>query len=108
MFDIEELIGGNRNLIRRRPYLPNLSRIPAKAIDPATGASTWALGSHRWVPYIGILAMKADISMIHINLGYSGKKFMLRENIFTELIFELISIIPIRRGREAVIVYIII
>lgn len=76
MFDIEELIGGNRNLIRRRPYLPNLSRIPAKAIDPATGASTWALGSHRWVPYIGILAMKADISMIHINLGYSGKKFM--------------------------------
>lgn len=46
--------------------------------------------------------------MIHINLGFSGKKFMWKENIFTEFIFELISIIPISSGREAVIVYIII
>lgn len=38
-----------RNLVanRRSPYLPNFRRIPAKIIDPATGASTWALGSQR-------------------------------------------------------------
>lgn len=29
------------------PKVPNLRRIPAKIIDPATGASTCALGSHR-------------------------------------------------------------
>jgi hypothetical protein len=33
---------------RNRPYLPSFSRMPARIIDPATGASTWALGSHRW------------------------------------------------------------
>jgi len=32
---------------RRSPNPPSLSKIPAKAIDPATGASTWAFGSHR-------------------------------------------------------------
>lgn len=29
------------------PNVPSLRRIPARIIDPATGASTWALGSHR-------------------------------------------------------------
>lgn len=33
---------------RRRPYLPSLRRILARIMDPATGASTWALGSQRW------------------------------------------------------------
>jgi len=34
-------------LSRIIPYPPNFNRTPAKIIDPATGASTWALGSHR-------------------------------------------------------------
>lgn len=33
---------------RIRPYLPSFRRIPAKIIEPATGASTCAFGSHRW------------------------------------------------------------
>lgn len=33
--------------IRIRPYLPNLRRIAARIIEPATGASTWAFGSHK-------------------------------------------------------------
>lgn len=33
--------------IRIIPYPPSFSRIAAKTIDPAIGASTWAFGSHR-------------------------------------------------------------
>ena len=40
---------GNKENIRIKPYLPNFRSSPARIIDPATGASTWALGSHRWV-----------------------------------------------------------
>jgi len=32
---------------RKRPYPPSLRRTPAKIMEPATGASTCALGSHR-------------------------------------------------------------
>tara|TARA_B100000780_G_C21124007_1_gene455639 strand:- start:2728 stop:3000 length:273 start_codon:yes stop_codon:yes gene_type:complete len=35
---------------RRIPMPPNLSKMPAKIIDPYTGASTWAKGSQRWSP----------------------------------------------------------
>lgn len=28
-------------------------------MDPAIGASTWALGSHRWSPYKGAFTMNA-------------------------------------------------
>lgn len=34
-------------VMRRSPYVPSFKRIPARIMDPATGASTWALGSHR-------------------------------------------------------------
>ena len=44
---------------QRLPNLPNFSRIAAKIIEPNTGASTWALGSHKWTPYIGNLTTKA-------------------------------------------------
>ena len=33
---------------RNKPYPPNFSRTPAKIIEPATGASTWAFGNHKW------------------------------------------------------------
>lgn len=50
---------------RIRPYLPNFSKIPASTIDPATGASTWAFGSHRWNMYKGIFVKNARIVIIH-------------------------------------------
>jgi len=40
-------IAGNDIIIRANPYPPNFRRIAARTIDPATGASTCALGSHR-------------------------------------------------------------
>lgn len=45
-----ELKSGKFNLGDRRisPYPPNFSNTPANIIDPATGASTWALGNQRW------------------------------------------------------------
>jgi hypothetical protein len=40
-------------------YLPSFSRIAASTMEPAIGASTWALGSHRCNPYNGILTINA-------------------------------------------------
>lgn len=37
-------------IVRERPYPPSFRRIAARIIDPAIGASTWALGSQRWKP----------------------------------------------------------
>jgi hypothetical protein len=33
--------------IRANPYPPSFRRIAAKTIEPAIGASTWALGNHK-------------------------------------------------------------
>lgn len=41
------------------PYPPNFSRRAASSMDPAMGASTWALGSHRCRPYKGAFTMNA-------------------------------------------------
>lgn len=60
----EELCG-DISTIRNRPYPPSFSRTPARIILPATGASTWALGSHRWVIYIGIFTRKANRQKAH-------------------------------------------
>ena len=40
----------NRDISRISPYPPNFRRIAARIIDPATGASTCAFGSHKWNP----------------------------------------------------------
>lgn len=55
--------------MRIKPYPPSLSRTAASTIEPATGASTWALGSQRWTPYRGILTRKARRQAIHQNLS---------------------------------------
>ena len=47
------------------PYPPSFSKIAARIMDPAIGASTWALGSQRWTPYKGILTIKAMIQASH-------------------------------------------
>jgi ABC-type phosphate transport system permease subunit len=51
--------------IRINPYVPSLSRTPARIIEPATGASTWALGSQRWRENMGIFTRKAKIKINH-------------------------------------------
>lgn len=41
-------VTGFRMRVRRiMPYPPSFSRIAAKTMEPAMGASTWAFGSHR-------------------------------------------------------------
>jgi len=44
---------------------PSFNRIAASTIDPATGASTWAFGSHKWRENRGILTMNAIVNMAH-------------------------------------------
>jgi hypothetical protein len=61
--------------MRARPYPPNLRRIAANTIDPAMGASTCALGNHRWVENIGnltrnpIMVSSQNIDLIEKNDG---------------------------------------
>ena len=52
----EELNKGPSRII---PYPPSLSKIPAKIIEPPTGASTWALGNHWCTKNIGNLTRNA-------------------------------------------------
>lgn len=51
--------------MRRIPYPPSLSIIPARNIEPAIGASTWAFGSHKCKEYRGSFTKKARIVNIH-------------------------------------------
>lgn len=37
-------------------------------IEPATGASTWALGSHRWVKNMGIFTIKTTIKLVDVEM----------------------------------------
>lgn len=41
------------------PYPPSFRSRAARSIDPAIGASTWALGSQRCRPYSGAFTMNA-------------------------------------------------
>jgi len=50
----------NKTKTRQIPYPPNFNKTPARIIDPATGASTWALGNHRWPIKTGIFTKKAN------------------------------------------------
>lgn len=46
---------------RISPYPPNFNKIAAKIMDPTTGASTCALGSHKCPKKIGNLIKNAKI-----------------------------------------------
>lgn len=95
------LININIEDIRRRPYLPSLSKIAARIIEPATGASTWALGNHKWTKYKGILTRKAKIIKNH-QIGLieeiETQKLLMKDN--DKLNLKSIKII-INSGREA-------
>lgn len=58
-------IAGNARIIRANPYPPSLSSTAARTIDPATGASTCAFGSHRCTRNSGNLTMNAIIDRSH-------------------------------------------
>src|SRR5215469_4803324 len=47
--------GKNGSEKRRKPYVPILSRTPARITEPAVGASTCASGNHVWNGNIGTL-----------------------------------------------------
>ena len=84
------------------PYPPNFSKIAAKNIDPTTGASTWALGSHMWKKNIGSFTKKAKRT--------ARLKGLLREESEappiskTDCPFVIKRIIKRKRGKDLLIV----
>jgi len=96
--------------MRARPYPPSLSRIAAKTIEPAIGASTWAFGSHKWTENIGsltknprrVITQKSWLVDIKVAIVSSLHKIIDDELDVIKIEQKIISI-----GREAVIVYII-
>lgn len=104
---IKELEGGKCKVMRNRPYLPSFRRIAARIIEPAMGASTWALGSHRCVRKRGSFTMNAIfIKSHHIDIIFSGECEITHFDIRRNLWFVVLMIrILIRRGRDARIVY---
>lgn len=85
------------------PKVPILSKMAAKIIDPKTGASTCALGSHIWVKYIGVLTKNAVIKVMvkkkqldEVVIGVLSIKFSVRF-----ILFWVKNIKLKRRGNEA-------
>lgn len=58
----------NNDIIRRIPYPPSFSKIAAKIIDPAIGASTCALGSHRCTVNMGSFTINPPKVISHANV----------------------------------------
>lgn len=50
------------------PNPPNFNRTAAKNMEPITGASTWAFGSHIWKNIIGSFTKNAKVKKIKIQL----------------------------------------
>jgi len=64
----------NKKVIRANPYPPSFRRIAASTIDPAIGASTWALGNHKCVENIGSFTKNPSIVKSQ-NIDLIEKKF---------------------------------
>lgn len=84
---------------RINPYPPNLRRMAARIIEPSIGASTWALGSHRWKKNIGIFTRNAIIIIIIMLKLCMDECIIRNEKLF------FMKIIPMSRGKEARTVY---
>lgn len=94
--------GGNIRIICISPYPPSLRRMPARIMEPATGASTWALGSQRCIVYIGIFTRKAQMQADHqIGLVVGNWEGMRKEAC---LLKACVMQIARRRGSLAVMV----
>lgn len=104
--NISVLVTGRIWIIRMMPYPPSFNRIAANTIDPAMGASTWALGSQRWSPYTGIFARNADRLANHNRRAvhwFSGLVIWVKR--VGEKVRLLRKITATRRGSEVVSVY---
>lgn len=90
--------------MRIMPYPPSFNRRAASSMDPAIGASTWALGSHKCKPYRGALTMKArsrarlDISPVQ-EAGVVGWDNLSRGK-YSVPIWLCRCMMAINRGRE--------
>lgn len=82
---------------RINPYPPSFSKMAARIIDPSRGASTWALGNHRWVKYIGIFTKNAIINIIIMLYLYIRMYDIVNDGFFKKIIL-------INNGSDAVIV----
>lgn len=96
--------------IRAIPYPPNFNKIAASTIEPAIGASTCALGSHKWERNIGSFTRNPIIVISQNKLlmvNEDGNKISddIVINLWPEFIIIEQNITNI--GRDAVIVYII-
>ena len=52
-------VGKTGRTMRRMPYAPSFSRMPARMTEPAVGAAVWASGSQVWNGQLGTLIAKA-------------------------------------------------
>jgi len=59
------VVGFSIIVIRSIPYPPSFNKMAASTIEPAIGASTCALGSHKWRPYRGIFTINASMYANH-------------------------------------------
>ena len=67
----------NTGKTRRRSYPPNFNKTPAKIIQAETGASTWALVSHKLTINIDILPQKGKN---HTNIKWTTNKGTINYN----------------------------
>ena len=56
-YAINSVSGFRSIVIRNITYPPSFSKTAARTIEPAMGASTWALGNQRCRPYSGIFTI---------------------------------------------------
>ena len=87
------------------PYPPSFNNTPAKIIDPATGASTCALGNHRCTINMGNFTKNAKIknSFKSIPPGENDLTNIIPPTI-EDLLNHIKTIKTINRGKEANIV----
>lgn len=101
---IPVLKGGIKYIIRSIPYPPSFKRTAARIIDPATGASTCALGSHRCTMNKGSFTIKARF-IINQN-GPEVELNLNKEKNILSILSQIAWIaIPPKRGNLAVMVY---
>lgn len=91
---------------RQMPYPPNFSKIAAKIILPAIGASTCAFGSHRCIKNIGNLTRNPE--MIKGNIIVGIVRLVEFINIMVDILLFIMNKKIINIGSDAVTVYIII
>ena len=65
-YAIKSVTGFRSSVTRSMLYPPSFSRTAARTMEPAMGASTWALGSQRWRPNNGIFTIKAIMHANHM------------------------------------------